>query len=105
MRCLALLCACLLAGCGSMSGPEKLSMGCALADLVTTAYGLSQADSKEGHPGLAWAGGEGALALNAGVYVSFHFAARSVDRKAVWAIGSGVHCAAAGWNLSQILEN
>jgi hypothetical protein len=40
MRCLATLMVILLTGCASVRPAEKFAIGCSVADIGTTAYGL-----------------------------------------------------------------
>lgn len=108
MRALALILM-LTVGCATTPKSEYFAMGCAAADLVTTAYALDQG-ATEANP-LAVDGYEVAsLALFS---VLTHLGLRHLSKRkyhnpgkaAPWWLGVGSYrCTLAAWNLSEVNE-
>lgn len=110
MRAVAAVLALFLSGCASMTTAERAYIGASVADLGTTAIGLSRGLEEQNPIFRGGSDGETlarALVLNAAVYWAMHkWINRHTDatQERYWRIMVLFRAPVVGWNVYQIAE-
>ena len=112
MRCLATLMVLLLTGCASVRPAEKFAIGCSVADIGTTAYGLSLDGIEEGNPILAGGSDGATVALAIGLNVGVYYLLKQLNKttpqnkqKWTWLAYGIVKCGVAAHNIKVIYDS